>query len=156
MFIQTNRCVIRNMTWKDEHALYEILSDPEVMAYLEPPFSKEQTKDFLRDVGLSEQPLIYSVCHKEDACMIGYLIFHPYEADIYELGWVLNKKYWHMGIAEELTQEVVRYAKQEKIPAVVIECVPEQKASIAIAEKNGFSFCGTQERCNVYRLNLNK
>ena len=43
---------IRNMTELDTKDLYEVLSDPDVMKYIEPPYSLEQTKRFLVDCGM--------------------------------------------------------------------------------------------------------
>ena len=51
--------LIRKMTFADLDDLYELLSDREVMRYVEPPFSKEKTVQFLMDAGLSEKPLVY-------------------------------------------------------------------------------------------------
>lgn len=36
--------------------------------------------------------------------------------------------------------------------AVVLECAPRQRASRHIAEQAGFSYIGSVERCEVYRL----
>ena len=41
--------LIRKMTITDLDDLYALLSDSEVMRYIEPPFSKEQTVQFLMD-----------------------------------------------------------------------------------------------------------
>lgn len=38
---------VRRMTEADLEPLHRLLSDPEVMRYLEPPFSREQTRAFL-------------------------------------------------------------------------------------------------------------
>lgn len=112
MLIETKRCVIRNMAIGDAESLYEVLSDPQAMAYVEPPFSMERTQAFLQEAGMSEPPLVYAVCSKADSRMIGHLIFHPYEGGIYELGWILNRRYWRRGIASELTGAVIEYARQ--------------------------------------------
>ena len=39
--------LIRKMTLADLNDLYALLSDSEVMRFIEPPFSKEQTAQFL-------------------------------------------------------------------------------------------------------------
>ena len=46
---------IRKMTEQDLEPLHRLLSDPKVMRFLEPPFTKEQTADFL-ETGLSKNP----------------------------------------------------------------------------------------------------
>ena len=48
----------RRMTEADLEPLHRLLSDPEVMRYLEPPFSREQTRAFLERAGLTPEPLI--------------------------------------------------------------------------------------------------
>ena len=55
--------VIRKMREDDFDMLYALLSDPAVMAYLEPPYGEEQTRRFLESAGLSDPPLI---CAAED------------------------------------------------------------------------------------------
>ena len=44
---------IRKMQSSDADALYRLLSDPEVMRCLEPPYNKAQAEAFLRDWPLS-------------------------------------------------------------------------------------------------------
>ena len=60
MEFETRRLLIRRFTEADAEALYVVLSDPEVMRYIEPPFSLEQTRAFLRDAGLCAPPLVYA------------------------------------------------------------------------------------------------
>ena len=52
---------VRRMTEADLEPLHRLLSDPEVMRYLEPPFSREQTRAFLERAGLTPEPLILAV-----------------------------------------------------------------------------------------------
>lgn len=47
MFLKTEKLTIRKLTTEDLIPLYHVLSDPEVMKYLEPPFSMEATEQFL-------------------------------------------------------------------------------------------------------------
>ena len=49
--------IIRRMKSSDADALYRLLSDPEVMRYLEPLYDRAQTEAFLHRAGLSEPPL---------------------------------------------------------------------------------------------------
>ena len=50
---------IRRLRPSDAEALYRILSDRQVMRYLEPPYDRLQTEQFLREAGLAEPPLVY-------------------------------------------------------------------------------------------------
>ena len=78
---------IRKMRPGDADALYQLLSDPAVMRYLEPPFDRAQTEDFLRRAGLAEPPLVYAA--EENGDFIGYVIYHAYDEQSVELGWGL-------------------------------------------------------------------
>lgn len=140
---------IRKMISDDFQPLHRLLSDPEVMKYIEPPFTEEKTNTFLIDAGLSNSPLIYSVeIHNQ---FIGYVIYHDYDKDSVEIGWVLLPEYWGRGYASEVTKLLIERAKSDG-KNVVIECVPQQKVSKHIAEKNGFSYVGRVEGLDVYKL----
>ena len=52
------RLRLRTMRHDDLDELYAMLSDAEVMRWLEPPFTREQTERFLEQAGFSEPPLI--------------------------------------------------------------------------------------------------
>lgn len=140
---------IRRMRKDDGAALFRLLSDPEVMRYLELPYDKARTEAFLMQAGLCEAPLIYAV--EEEGVFLGYVIDHPYEEGSVEIGWVLFPEYWGKGIASALTDQLIRKARQEG-RSVVIECAPAQEATKRIAEKKGFAFCGVHDGLEVYRL----
>ena len=154
MELFTKRCKIRNFRPEDTENLYEVLSDAEVMKYIEPVFNMEKTADFIKNAGLCELPLVYAVEFSETGKVIGHLIFHCYEKSDYEIGWVINKKYWGMGIADELTKGLIEYSKSLDIESLVIECDENQSASKHIALKNGFIYEGRTDNLEIYRLLL--
>ena len=55
----TERLKIREFTNNDLTELYNLLSDEDVMEFIEPPFSWEKTANFLNSVALIDPPLIY-------------------------------------------------------------------------------------------------
>ena len=140
---------IRKMRPGDADALYRLLSDPAVMRYLEPPFDRAQTEDFLRRAGLAEPPLVYAA--EENGDFIGYVIYHAYDEQSVEIGWVLLPEYWGHGYASALTDQLIDREKQEQ-QSVVIECAPAQEATKRIAVKKGFRNCGSFDGLTVYRL----
>ena len=117
----TENITIRKMTQEDLEPPYRLLSDPRVMRYLEPPFTKEKTQQFLETAGRGEPPLVYAA-EKEDT-FIGYVICHPYDEDSVEIGWVLYPEYWGKGYASLLTEQMMKKIRSEG-KLVVIECVP--------------------------------
>ena len=140
---------IRKMRPGDADALYRLLSDPEVMRYLEPPFDRAQAEDFLRRAGLTEPPLVYAA--EENGGFIGYVIYHAYDEGSVEIGWVLLPAYWGRGYASALTDRLIDRARQGQ-KSVVIECAPAQEATRRIAVKKGFRDCGLCDGLVVYRL----
>lgn len=152
MNLSTERCIIRRMKPEDEAELFSLLSDPKVMQHLEAPYTQKQTQTFLKEFGLSAAPHVYAVCERNRKAFMGYVIFHPYPGEEgYELGWVLHQKYWNQGYAKELTRNLLAYARAHHIPSLVIECVPEQQGTKAIALQSGFVYAGKSDQCDVYR-----
>ena len=154
--LETERCIIRNVTSLDTGELYDVLSDEEVMKYIEPPFTLEQTAEFIKNAGLSDDPLIYAVEYRETGKAIGHVIYHPYGKNSYEIGWILNRKYWGRGIAEELTAALIAFSREKGIRELVMECSPRQAATKHIALKYHFIYEGMQDGCEVYRLKTGK
>ena len=138
---------IRKMKETDFESLHTLLSNPDVMKYMEPPYTEEQTKEFL-EYAMSDEPRVFTV--EDDGEFIGYVIYGTYEEDTMELGWVLLPEYWNKGYASALTKLLMEKAAADgKKP--VIECDPEQTATKHIAEKCGFVYAETFEGLDVYR-----
>ena len=126
---------IRKFSMHDLDSMHELLSDEDVMRYIEPVFTREKTKGFLTSAGLSEKPLIYAVDNNGD--FVGYVIYHPFDNDSIEIGWVLQKRFWGKGYAQKLTEMLIDKAFELK-KDVIIECSTEQEATKHIAQKYGF------------------
>ncbi|MBQ1742557.1 MAG: GNAT family N-acetyltransferase [Oscillospiraceae bacterium] len=141
---------IRRFEESDLQSLHELLSDEEVMRYIEPPFTLEKTKGLLENAGLADDPLILAV-ENESGIFIGYVIYHDYENDSKEIGWILSKRFWGKGVAQELNKILVQKTKADGKSAI-IECSPEQEATKHIAEKFGFMYIGHIDGCDVYKL----
>ena len=141
--------LIRKMKPADLEPLYLLLSDPLVMRFLEEPYSKEQTEQFLNRAGLGETPLIYAA--EKDGDFIGYVIYHDYDSDSIEIGWVLNPPHWGKGYASKLTEQMIEKAGSSG-KHLIIECSPEQNITRHIAFKYGFEHLGTAEGLEVLRL----
>lgn len=151
----TERLIIRRLRASDAPALHAALSDPEVMRWLEPPFTPEQTARFIRDAGLCEPPRVFAVAQQGGGEAIGHAIFHPFDARVWEVGWVLRRNAWGQGFASELTRALIARARQAAVPALVIECRREQTASRRVAQRCGFQYWRREGGLDVYRLNLN-
>lgn len=154
MNLLTPRCLIRSFATNDTAALYQVLSNKDVMEYIEPPFTFEQTQDFIEEAGLCDPPLVYALVWIATQSVIGHVVFHRYDEIGYEIGWIIDNKHWGKGIATEVTASLIEYAKTLHIKSCVIECDPQQAASIKIAQKNGFIYETEDDGCSVFRLML--
>ncbi len=154
MNLITERCLIRELTMEDADDLHKVLSDENVMRYIESSFDLEKTINFIQAAGLCKPPLVYAIVWKLTGNVIGHAIFHFYEQSDYEIGWILNRDYWGMGIADEVTQELIKCARDLGARSCVIECDAEQIASKRIAMKNGFVYEGKTDHLERYRLVL--
>lgn len=149
MLIETDRLLVRRLTEHDAEALCAVLSDPEVMRWIEPPFSLEQTRKFIRDAGLCKPPLIYAVVWKQTDQLVGHLIWHPWDEGSMELGWILRRDFWGRGIAKELTAAMLARTDKD----VILECSPAQTATRHIAEAFGFRVLTAGKACVIFRRN---
>ncbi len=163
--LKTTRLTIRKFKPSDMDGLFKVLSDAEAMRYIEAPFTLEQTADFIEQCGICANPLVFALIKDKSNCdapdhsaetsndesraegrLIGHVIFHPYPDEslarkfgtAYEIGFVIAKEFWHLGIASEITGALIHYSKERGINALVLECDRDNVASIKIAEK--FSF----------------
>ena len=153
MLLETNRLLVRRLREEDAEALFAVLSDPEVMRYIEPPFTLAQTRSFIREAALCEPPLVYGVVWKgkpaASPVLIGHLIWHPWDETAMELGWILRRDFWGRGIAGELTAAILEQTRRD----VVIECCPDQSATRRLAARFGFTLrpLPSQELLTFYR-----
>lgn len=150
----TERLVIRKFLESDLDELHSLLSDEDVMQFIEPPFTRERSAAFLRSAAICDPPLILAAENK-DGRFIGYVIYHPYSRDTYEIGWILLKEHWGKGYADELTKALADDAK-DKAKYLIIECASEQAVTKHIALKNGFAYFAADDGRDLYRKELNK
>ena len=151
--IETKRCRIRQFKQSDVDELYPILSNPKVMEYIEAPFTLENTKDFLNKNALSYPPRVFALEYKQHKKLIGHIIFHEYDKESYEIGFILSQDYWERGIADEITKSLIDYAKTKNIHSLIIECDKKQLATQKIATNNNFKLISS-ENLLVYELVL--
>lgn len=146
--MKTARLLVRRFRPEDLDALAALLADDEVMRFLEPPFTQEQSAAFLERAGLSEPPLVYAV--EDGSGFAGYAIWHPWDDNTQELGFVLRREAWGRGYAQELTEAFARTAAGEG-KAVALECAPGQAATKRLALRNGFRYEGRFYGLDLYR-----
>jgi RimJ/RimL family protein N-acetyltransferase len=139
--IQTERTYIRPIEVTDESDLFEIYKCPEVFEHFgSGPYSREdhiasiqRAVNRWKDLGKGELVAVY----RNKA--IARLILFPIEHEDFEIGYVLNPKYWGMGFATEIAAALTNQAFT--LGAVkVTACARESNiASRRIIEKLGYT-----------------
>ena len=136
--IETARLVLRRFLPEDGDALFDYLSDADVVKY-EPydVLSKEQCRQ--EAIRRSETPAFWAVCLKENDKLIGNVYFEqqqPPEDLAWELGYVFNKRYQGQGYATESCRAILDYAiKFLQARRVIAACNPLNTASWRLLER---------------------
>ena len=136
MWIETERLLIRDFTPEDVNDLHEILGDVETMRYSEPAYDLEKTRKFLNEFCIKKQGAVAAAL-KDSGKVIGYILFHPWDGDTYEIGWFFNREYWRQGYAYEACSALMDYCFRElHLHKIVAETIDAQK-SVPLMEKLG-------------------
>lgn len=119
-YIETERLILRHFTEKDVSALFAILSDWEVTAFLPmfPLENMEEAEKYLRNIEnyIRRGGFYYAICMKEDDVPIGCI--HVSEDDSHDLGYSIRKEFWHKGICTEACRAVIDLLRQTDIPYI--------------------------------------
>ena len=114
--IETERLLLREMTIGDLLALSEILQDDQTMYAYEGAFSEEETTAWLHKqiANYTRDGFgLWAVVERDSGCMIGQCGLTRQLADdqpVIEIGYLLNRQYWHKGYAIEAASACKKYA----------------------------------------------
>ena len=143
MFIETERLIVRDFNADDAQDLHGILGDAETMKNCEPAYDFEKTKKFLEEFCILKKGA-FAAALKDSGKVVGYILFNSWCKDIYEMGWIFNKKYWRQGYAYEACSELMAYGFREmNVHKVVAEAIDAEK-SVRLMEKLGMKREGIQ------------
>lgn len=108
--VRTERLALRPFGEDDFKAVRSYLSDPQVMRYVDDPYSDKQVRRFLsRWVG--DDPPVLALVRRGKDKVVGHVVFHRYEhPDVYEISWVLHPKYHRRGYATEVGRALLDHA----------------------------------------------
>lgn len=131
-------------------SVHEYASDPENTRFMLrlPNTTIEETRDFLQaaeNEWKRGKPSFYEFAVIYEGQQIGAVSLYLEGGSSGELGWILNKKYWHRGIAYEAASALMDYAIRELgIRHFIAHCDAENTASYRIMEKLGMSRTSVQ------------
>ncbi len=145
--LETERMLIRPLSFNDLPMLTVILSDPEVMKYSVRGICDEAaTRKFIEwclSCYASHGVGPWALIDKMSSELVGFCGVGPEKvggAEEINLGYRLAKLYWGKGLASESARAVLDYSFNEKhLGSVVVIIEPGHIASSRVAEKAGFS-----------------
>ena len=150
MEIRFDHYLIRDYRMDDADQLSGLLSDAQLMRYMEKTYTRPETVEFLRKCMAAKPSPVYALQDCETTRLAGHIIFHPFEKDSYEIGWIIAAGFQGRHLAEKATHALIEYGVRKGIGKFVIECDADNAQSAYIARKAGFVFTDTQEGLDVY------
>lgn len=142
---ETERLYAREFARADIDAVYEYASDIDNCAFMEwAPETREGVAKFIesRLASQIEEPrrtYDLAVCLKSTGELIGAMGLYLNESrDQGELGWVLNKRFWHMGLAHEAARGFMRFGFLGlELYRICAKCDTENAPSYRLMERLG-------------------
>ncbi|HAM79268.1 GNAT family N-acetyltransferase [Ornithinibacillus bavariensis] len=144
--LETKRILLRQIEKGDAQAIFEYLSDKEVMKhYGTEPF--QTVDEAIRAISryeslfMEKRGIRWGITLKGDNKVIGSCFFYDMVAEHYrtDIGFVLNKNYWGQGNAQEAVKAAINYGYEylniNRIQAVI---EPANVASQKLVERLGF------------------
>ncbi|MDR2569824.1 MAG: GNAT family N-acetyltransferase [Oscillospiraceae bacterium] len=151
--IKTERAILRPPKISDAEVIFNNwATDPEITKYLRwnPHIKVDETKAWLITVQQNESDRqVYDWCfiHNQQKDLFGTGgIYYNDEVEMFELGYVLMKKYWGQGLMTEIATAIVKFATQKLGETeLMARCAKENTASSRVLEKLGFIYKQTGE-----------
>lgn len=145
--IETERLVLRAITYDDKEELFQLHTDPEVQKWTGEPVveSMEEIEEAIairhhdyKTYGFGRLATI----EKETSAFIGWagLTYLP-EFDKVDIGYRFKKKYWGMGFATEASKAIIDHGFNVlNLDLIIAIAMPGNKASIRVMEKVGMIY----------------
>ncbi len=147
--LTTPRLTLRESTVSDVEAFYRIYQDSSITKYMENLFpDKDEERSYMKDYIQKIYGFygfgLWSVIHTVTGIVIGRAGLSVREGyEFPELGFVTDVAFQHQGYTYEICEAILRYAWEElEFPQVQAFCHPENKASLHLLQKLGFTYAG--------------
>ncbi|WP_060826065.1 GNAT family N-acetyltransferase [Sulfurospirillum cavolei] len=139
--MKTERLRLRTLNQEDSKTLYELIfSDKDVIKYTfgKDTISEQNVYEYVKQIGLK---VLENNTSKEIIGLAGVLPCSYLQADDYEFGFILAKKFWGLGYASEIGRAQIASIKNSFTQNRAIATVsPENIASIKCLEKLGLKY----------------
>lgn len=148
VIFETNRLILRHLVMDDLNDLLALYSDPEIRRYFpEGVLNLDGTREEL-EWHMNGHPRypelgLWATIHQETGKFIGRCGLLPWEIDgklEVEIAYLLDKSFWHQGLATEAAQGILKYGF-EKLNLSRLICLidPDNIASQRVAERIGMT-----------------
>lgn len=145
--METERCIIREMTVEDVDSFYKIYEEPSITRYMDNLYEdveeeKAYTKEYIEKIYGFYGYGLWSVIDKESGEIMGRAGLSWREGlDYPELGFVIAVPYQRKGYAYEVCSSIISYGREElgfeKIQVLIHK---DNSASINLCRKLGFIY----------------
>ena len=148
IILETERLTLRRLVMDDLDELFALYGDPEIRRYFpEGVLNYEDTKEELEWFlnGHPEHPELglWATIYKDTKKFIGRCGLLPWEIDgkyEVEIAYLLDKNFWHQGLATEAAKGIMRYGFETlKLPRLICLIDPENTASQNVAKRIGMT-----------------
>lgn len=163
--LETERLILRPFTEADMEALFALLRDEEVNAFLPwfPPQTLAEARALYGERFAGRCSRDYAVCLKAGGNPMGYVTAQMDGS--YDIGYALRREYWRRGIATEAVRAVLDQLKREGVPFVTATHDVKNPRSGGVMRRLGMQYQYTYEELwqpknrlvtfRLYQLNLN-
>jgi len=146
--LETSRLKLRHLKSDDLDELFALYQDPEIRRYFPDGVknyedTKEELEWFLN--GHPEHPELglWATIHKESCKFIGRCGLLPWEIDgklEIEVAYLLDKNFWHQGLATEAAMGILAYAFENlNLSRIICLMDPDNIASQKVAKRIGMT-----------------
>jgi len=147
--LETERLLLRHLVLEDLDDLFRLYQDPEIRRHYPDGVktydeTKEELEWFLN--GHPEHPELglWATIHKESGKFIGRCGLLPWEIDgklEVEVAYLLDKAFWHQGLATEAARSILTYAFDKlELERIICLIEPDNVASQNVAKRIGMTF----------------
>lgn len=142
----TNRVILRTLKPFDKSAVFDLLTDPDVMAFLGPKraLNKSEAQQWFEYELAS--PSRYVVALKETNELTGFCGLKSIDG-INDFGYFFRQQFWGKGYAKESCLLVINKLKEEiDVTRLQVFIAKENDASLALAKKLNWLRLGETEK----------
>lgn len=144
----TERLVLRSLRQSDYITLSELLSDPQVIRYVNrgnqsPPIRARKLLNQIRSSSAKLDSLHYGICWKDSEQVIGITSFQHWndQKGTAQIGYILNKSCWGKGVATEAVRRLLAFGFDElHLWRVEARCYDANISSERVLLKMGMTY----------------